>query len=122
MQDHVGQKAGRAMAIQSFSSFEAFFGANRHADLRAMLLGPGHRSWVLTHQIVNSLSIQWGQASGKAMVEGASRRGGLTIFLQTQGACSFSGNGRRLDNLSLMVGGPGEEFCLTADVSPRRWC
>jgi AraC-like DNA-binding protein len=110
------------MAIQSFSSFEAFFGANRHADLRAMLLGPGHKSWMLTHQIVNSLSVQWGQASGKAMVEGTSRPGGLTVFLQTQGTSSFSGNGRRLDDFSLLIAGPGDEFCLTADASPRRWC
>ena len=32
------------------------------------------------------------------------------------------GNGRRLDESSLMVVGPGDEFCLAADASPRRWC
>jgi len=110
------------MAIQSFSSFEAFFGANWHADLRAMLLGPERRSWVLTHLMVNNLSVQLGQAGGKAVVEGASKLGGLTIFLQTQGASAFSGNGRRFDDLSLMVAGPGDEFCLAADASSRRWC
>jgi AraC family transcriptional regulator, ethanolamine operon transcriptional activator len=110
------------MPIQSFSSFEAFFGANRHADLRATLLGPERRNWALTHLMVNNLSVQWGQAGGKAVVEGAAKPGGLSIFLQTHGAPAFSGNGRRFDELSLMVVGPGEEFCLAADASSRRWC
>ena len=110
------------MAIQKFSSFEAFFGANRHADLRAMLLGPERRSWVLTHLLVNGLSVQLGEASGRAVVEGASKPGGITIFIQTQGASSFSGNGRRLDDQSLMVVDPGTEFCLASDATPRRWC
>jgi AraC family ethanolamine operon transcriptional activator len=110
------------MPIQSFSSFEAFFGANRHADLRAMLLGPERKNWVLTHLILNDLSVQLGQAAGRAVVEGASKLGGLTIFLQTQGTSAFSGNGRRFDEFSLMVVGPREEFCLAADASSRRWC
>jgi len=110
------------MPTQSFSTFEAFFEANRHAGLRPMLLDRDHGNWALTHLVVNHLSVQWGQAAGKAVVEGAARLGGLTIFLQTQGLPAFSGNGRRLDELSLMVVGPGDEFCLAADASPRRWC
>jgi len=110
------------MPVQGFSSFEAFFGANRHADVRAMLLGPERKKWALTHLILNDLSVQLGEAAGRAVVEGASKTGGLTIFLQTQGASAFSGNGRRFDEFSLMVVGPGEEFCLAADASSRRWC
>ena len=110
------------MPIQSFSSFEAFFEANRHARLRPMVLGFDRKKWMLAHLIVSQLSVQLGEASGKAVVEGASRLGGLTIFLQTQGAPAFSGNGRRLDEVSLMVAGPGEEFCLAADDPLRRWC
>jgi len=110
------------MPSQTFSSFEAFFDANRHANLRPMLLGRDRGNWGLTHLIVNTLSVQWGQAGGKAVVEGTSKLGGLTIFLQTQGASAFSGNGRRFDELSLMVVGPGDEFCLAADGSSRRWC
>ena len=87
-----------------------------------MLLGADQGSWVLTNLIVNKLGVQFGQARGRAVVEGASQLGGLTIFLQTQGAASFLGNGRRLDESTLMVVGPGEEFCLAADASPRRWC
>jgi len=97
-------------------------GANRHASLRPMVLGRDRGNWVLTHLMVNNLSVQWGQAGGKAVIEGASKLGGLTMFLQTQGAPAFSGNGRRLDDLSLMVVGPDDEFCLAADGSSRRWC
>ena len=110
------------MPIQSFSSFDAFFNANRHASLRAMILGPERRNWALTVLLVNKFSVQWGKASGKAVVEGVSKPGGLTIFLQTQGLPAFSGNGRRFDELSMMVVGPGDEFCLAADATSRRWC
>jgi AraC family ethanolamine operon transcriptional activator len=110
------------MPTQTFSSFDAFFEANRHASLRAMLLGTDRGSWVLTNLLVNKLGVQFGQAAGRAIVEGVSKLGGLTIFLQTQGAPSFLGNGRRLDERTLMVVGSGDEFCLAADASPRRWC
>jgi AraC family transcriptional regulator, ethanolamine operon transcriptional activator len=110
------------MPVQSFSSFEAFFEANRHARLRPMVLGCDRKKWMLTHLMVDDLSVQWGQAGGKAVVEGASRLGGVTLFLQTQGTPAFSGNGRRLYELSLMVAGPGDEFCLAADDALRRWC
>ena len=110
------------MPTQSFLTFETFFDAVRHASLRATLLGRDCGDWALTHLIANSVSVQWGQAGGKAVVEGATRPGGISIFLQTEGAPSFSGNGRRFDDLSLMVVGPGEEFCLAADASSRRWC
>jgi len=58
------------MPVQSFSSFEAFIDANRHARLRPMALGCDRGNWVLTHLMVNNLSVQWGQAGGKAVVEG----------------------------------------------------
>ena len=70
------------MPTQTFSSFDAFFQANRHASLRAMLLGADQGSWALTNLIVNKLGVQFGQARGRAVVEGASQLGGLTIFLQ----------------------------------------
>jgi AraC family transcriptional regulator, ethanolamine operon transcriptional activator len=110
------------MPTQTFSSFEAFVGANQHARLRPMALGSDRGNWALTHLIVNHLSVQWGQAGGKAVVEGAGRLGGLTIFLQTRGSPAFSGNGRRFDDLSLMVVKPDDEFCLAADGASRRWC
>ena len=111
------------MPTQTFTSFEAFFDTIRHTvDLRAMLLGPEQGHWLLTHSILKNVSVQWGQATGKAVVEGTSMLGGPTIFLQTGGVPAFSGNGRRFDDCSLMVVGPGKEFCLAADASSRRWC
>ncbi len=110
------------MPTQLFCSFEAFFDSNQHANLRPMLLGHDRGNWVLTSLTVNQLSVQWGKAGGRAVVEGATKLGGLTIFLQTHGESAFSGNGRRLDDRSLMVVGPGEEFCLAADASSRCWC
>jgi AraC family transcriptional regulator, ethanolamine operon transcriptional activator len=110
------------MPTQSFPTFEAFMDANRHARLRQMVLGRDRGNWALTHLMVDNLSVQWGEAGGKAVIEGASKLGGLTIFLQTRGAPAFSGNGRRLDDLSLMVVEPDDEFCLAADGGSRRWC
>jgi AraC family ethanolamine operon transcriptional activator len=109
------------MPKQTFSSFEAFFDANRHASLRAMVLGPVRENWVLTHLVLNNLSIQFGQAESKALVEGAPRAGGVSIFMPTRSASAWWGNGRRFDELSLMVALPGDDFCLVADT-PRSWC
>jgi len=77
------------MPAQTFLTFEAFMNANRHARLRPMVLGPDRGNWVLTHLTLDNLSVQWGQAGGKALIEGASKLGGLTIFLQTQGSAGF---------------------------------
>jgi AraC family ethanolamine operon transcriptional activator len=109
------------MPKQNFTSFEAFFDANRHASLRAMVLGPVREHWSLTHLVINHLSIQWGEAESKALVEGAPRAGGVSIFMPTRSASAWWGNGRRFDELSLMVALPGDDFCLVADT-PRRWC
>jgi AraC-like DNA-binding protein len=106
---------------QTFSSFEAFFDANRHASLRAMVLGPVRESWSLTHLLLNNLSIQFGQAESKALVEGAPRAGGVSIFMPTRSASAWWGNGHRFDEFSLMVALPGDDFCLVADT-PRSWC
>ena len=109
------------MPKQAFSSFEAFFDANRHASLRAMVLGPVRENWVLNHLVLNNLSVQWGQAESKALVEGAPRAGGVSIFMPTRSASAWWGNGRRFDELSLLVALPGDDFCLVADT-PRSWC
>ena len=111
-----------SVSTQRFSSFDAFFDSVRYANLRAMILEPDRGNWSLTSLAFNNISIQWGWAAGKAIVEGAGIPGGVSIFLQTHGIPAFSGNGRRLDELCLMVIRPGEEFCLAADPSPRRWC
>jgi AraC family ethanolamine operon transcriptional activator len=86
-----------------------------------MVLGPVREKWSLTHLVLNNLSIQFGQAESKALVEGAPRPGGVSIFMPTRSASAWWGNGRQFDELSLMVALPGDDFCLVADT-PRSWC
>jgi len=112
---------GDQMPTQTFTSFEAFFQAFRFASMRPMVLGPAGENWVLTSLILNNLSIQWGQAEAKAVVEGTPRAGGVSIFLPTRTPGGWCWNGRQFDELSLMVDVPGPDFCLTADT-PRSWC
>jgi AraC family transcriptional regulator, ethanolamine operon transcriptional activator len=109
------------MPKQTFSSFEAFFDAFRFANMRPMVLGPAGENWVLSTLVLNNLNIQWGQAEAKAVVEGAPRAGGVSIFLPTRTPAAWCWNGHQFDELSLMVDVPGADFCLTADT-PRSWC
>jgi AraC family transcriptional regulator, ethanolamine operon transcriptional activator len=86
-----------------------------------MVLGPVRENWSLTHLFLNNLSIQFGQAESKALVEGAPRSGGVSIFMPTRSASAWWGNGRQFDELSLLVALPGDDFCLVADTT-RSWC
>jgi len=110
------------MLTQSFPTFEAFFDAFRFATMRAMVLGPAGENWVLTSTVVNNLSIQWGKAETKAVVEGTPRAAGVSIFLPTRAPAAWWWNGRHFDELSLMVDVSGSEFCLSAANTPRSWC
>jgi len=110
------------MSTQTFSTFEAFFGSVQHADLRAMVRGPGRGNWILTNLIFSKVSVQLGQANANAIVEGSSRLGGVSIFIPTFGSTTMSGNGQRFDDRSLLVAGPGDEFCLSATEAQRHWC
>ena len=110
------------MPIQRFSSFDAFFDAFRFANMRPMVLGPAGKNWVLTSLVLNNLSIQWGQAEAKAVVEGAPRADGVSIFLPTRRPEAWWWNGRQCDELSLMVDAPGADFCLATTNTPRSWC
>lgn len=86
-----------------------------------MVLGPAGENWVLSTLVLNNLNIQWGQAEAKAVVEGAPRDGGVSIFLPTRTPAAWCWNGHQFDELSLMVDVPGADFCLAADT-PRSWC
>src|SRR5271169_1740206 len=110
------------LPVQRFSSFEAFFDAFRFASMRPMVLGPAGENWVLTSLALNNLSIQWGQAEAKAVVEGAPRPAGVSIFLPTRTPAAWWWNGRQFDELSLMVDVPGADFCLATANAPRSWC
>ncbi len=110
------------MSTQTFTSFEAFFDAFRFANMRPMVLGPAGENWVLSTLVLSDLSIQWGQAEAKAVVEGAPRAGGVSIFLPTRAPLAWCWNGRQFDEDSLMVDVPGAEFCLATTETPRSWC
>jgi AraC family transcriptional regulator, ethanolamine operon transcriptional activator len=110
------------MPTQTFNSFEAFFDSFRFANMRPMVLGPAGENWVLSTLVLNKLNIQWGQAEAKAVVEGAPRAGGISIFLPTRTPEAWWCNGRQCDDLSLMVDAPGADFCLATAAAPRSWC
>jgi AraC family transcriptional regulator, ethanolamine operon transcriptional activator len=108
------------MPTQTFSSFEAFFAANLHSDLRGMVLGRRRENWVMTQLIIKTLSVQWGRAGSSVVVEGAAKPSGISIFLPTESTLGVSGNGHRLDESSLMINQTGDEFCIANDSS-RPW-
>ena len=108
------------MPTRTFSTFEAFFAANLHSDLRGMILGRRRENWVMTQLIVNTLSVQWGRAGSSVVVEGAAKPGGISIFIPTESPMGVSGNGHRLDESSLMINQTGDEFCIANDSS-RPW-
>ncbi len=110
------------MARQTFTSFEAFFDAFRFANMRPMVLGPAGENWVLATLILGHLNIQWGHAEAKAVVEGAPRAGGISIFLPTRTPEAWWCNGHPCDEFSLMVDVPGADFCLATTAAPRSWC
>ena len=108
------------MPTRTFSTFEAFFAANLHSDLRGMILGRRRENWVMTQLLINNLSVQWGRAGSSVVVEGAAKPGGISIFLPTQTPLGISGNGHRLDESSLVINQTGDEFCIANDSS-RPW-
>jgi AraC family ethanolamine operon transcriptional activator len=108
------------MPTRTFPSFEAFFAANLHSDLRGMVLGRRRENWVMTQLVVNTLSVQWGRAGSSVVVEGAAKPGGVSIFLPIENTLGVSGNGHRLDESSLMINQTGDEFCIANDSS-RPW-
>jgi len=87
-----------------------------------MVLGPAGENWLLSTLVLGNLNIQWGHAEAKAVVEGAPRPDGVSIFLATRTPEAWWWNGRQCDELSLMVEAPGAEFCLATAAVARSWC
>ena len=108
------------MPTRTFSTFEAFFAANLHSDLRGMILGRRRETWVMTQLPISTLSVQWGRAGSSVVVEGAAKPGGVSIFLPTHSPLGITGNGHQLDESSLMINQTGDEFCIANDSS-RPW-
>jgi AraC family ethanolamine operon transcriptional activator len=108
------------MPTRTFSSFEAFFAANLHSDVRGMILGRRRETWVMTQLPISTLSVQWGRAGSSVVVEGAAKPCGVSIFLPTHSPLGITGNGHRLDESSLLINQTGTEFCIAND-SLRPW-
>jgi AraC family ethanolamine operon transcriptional activator len=107
------------MPTRTFSSFEAMFAAHLHADLRGMVLGRDSKPWVMTQLVLNNLSVQWGRPGAGVVTQGATPPGGMTFYLPTLSPLGFSGNGHPLDEVSLMINRPGDEFyIINASSSP----
>ena len=108
------------MPTRTFSSFESFFAANLHSDLRGMVLGRRRENWVMTQVLNKTLSVQWGRAGSSVVVEGGAKPGGISIFLPTESPIGVSGNGHRLAESALVINQTGDEFCIANDSS-RPW-
>ena len=108
------------MPTRTFSSFEAMFASHLHADLRGMVLGRDSKPWVMTQLALNNLSVQWGRPGAGVVTQGATPPAGITFYLPTQGPLGFSGNGHPLDEFSLMINRPGDEFYII-NASSRSW-
>ena len=109
------------MPTRTFSSFEAYFAANRHAPRqRGMVLGRKREDWVITDLVVHGLSLQWGTTGTKIVAEGTTQPGGITFFFPDWQS-SVWGNGKRIDEYSLMAAGPDAEFCV-ANSGGLHWC
>ena len=100
------------MPTRTFSPFEAMFAAHLHADLRGMVLGRDSKPWVMTQLVLNNLSVQWGHPGAGVVTQGTTPPAGITLYLPTQSPLGFSGNGHPLDELSLMINRPGDEFYI----------
>jgi AraC family ethanolamine operon transcriptional activator len=100
------------MPTRTFSSFEAMFAAHLHADLRGMVLGRDSKPWLMTQLALSNLSVQWGHPGAGVVTQGATPPAGITIYLPTQSPLGFSGNGHPLDELSMMINRPGDEFYI----------
>jgi len=108
------------MPTRTFSSFEAMFAANLHSDLRGMVLGRDRNPWVLTQLVLNNLSVQFGRAGAGVVTQGGAKPGGVSFFLPTKSPQGVSGNGHRLDESSLVINQPGDEFYMINN-SMRPW-
>ena len=108
------------MSTQTFSQYEAYADAIQDASLRSTFLGKKYANWALSYLSMSNLSVQWGQVGGPGSIEGTVKPGGRVIFMPSQNAQAVSGNGRRFDDLSLMVLRPGDEFCFSA-TNYNRW-
>jgi AraC family transcriptional regulator, ethanolamine operon transcriptional activator len=105
---------------QIFDVYEAYAAAIQNASLRSTFLGKKYANWALSYLSVNNLGVQWGRTGGPGVIEGNVKVSMSAILMPTQNAHAISGNGRKLDNTSLMIIRLGAEFCFSA-TNQHRW-
>lgn len=101
------------MIQQVFSEYEAYREAHEDIDMSLTLCHPERSRWSLCHLYVDSLHIQSGSDGCGDIAEGATRRDGWILYYQRGGIPQLA-NGERLTQDSVVVAGPGAEFCLTS--------
>jgi hypothetical protein len=102
------------MPTLTFANYDAYSDAIQDASVRTTCLGRQYANWVLSYLSMNNLSVQWCKVGGPGAVEGTVKPGGTAIVLPAENTHAISANGRRFDDLSVMVLKPGEEFCFSA--------
>ena len=84
-----------------------------------MVLGRDSKPWVMTQLVLKRLSAQWGRPGAGVMTQGATQAAGVTFYFPTQSPLALSGNGHPLDEFSVMMNRPGDEFhIINASSSP----
>ena len=102
------------MTTHTFPSPEAHVAAVQNANLRIALLGKASRPWTIASLDLHDLRVQWGQAGGGTLTEGAVSHAGAILFVPTQNASVMRMNGHRFDAQSFRFQMPGDELCLSS--------
>jgi AraC family ethanolamine operon transcriptional activator len=108
------------MTTQTFTDFEAFAAALCDADYRVMLTRRGPPRWRISHFELGRVRVQLGSSDSGVICEGAARRGGSVLYVPLRGAAGVTWNGRRLDDRSVAVLGPGAEY-FVASAAGNDW-
>ncbi len=98
---------------QTFTEFEAYKDAHEDVDIRLTLSHPERPHWSLHHLNVDSLNLQRGSDGCGDIAEGAVRQDGWILYFLVGESWQLS-NGQLMTNDSVVVAGPGAEFCLAS--------
>lgn len=101
------------LQLLHFEEFEAYTTAIEDANLRSTVPKFEDRRWTICHLPLGSLHIQQGYEGSGHIAEGECRSDGYLLFVQRTGQRCLA-NGEVLQEDSVMLIGPGEEFCLAS--------
>ena len=107
------------MSCHVFTEYEAYKDAHEDVDLSLTLSHPDRSSWSVRNLRIDSLHIQSASDGCGDIAEGVTRRDGWILYFQTTGLPQLA-NGVELTRDSVVVAGPGTEFCF-ASQSRHDW-